>query len=373
MTAVALDPSQVIVVLPALNESARIEACLRSLMLPSDWMARTTIVVADGGSTDGTPEIVRDLAHEIPNLVLINNPRRLQSAGVNAALEKVAGEQHQVMVRCDVHAIYPPGYVRDVASAVRQRGVASVVTPMDATGDSALRRASAWIVDTPLGSGGAAHRGGRKSGYVDHGHHAGFDLEWFRRIGGYDPSFSHNEDAEYDARLVSGGGRIWLDAEIRLAYIMRPTLSGLWRQYLNYGRGRARTIAKHRMRPRVRQIVPALNVVFLALSGAIGFVWPPALLGWSLYLALLTGSSLVCAVRLESAAGLFAGPALATMHLSWGLGFLWQMAAELLPFRYRSKSKASVGDLLSDHCGFGTGVAIRVTRQPTAGRIGTHL
>lgn len=162
-----LEPSHVIVVLPALNEAAQIEACVRSLMVPSDWMARATIVVADGGSADGTPEVIRNLAQDIPNLVLIDNPRRLQSAGVNAAIAKIAGPGHQVMVRCDAHAIYPPGYVRDAAQAVRERDVASVVTAMDATGQSALQRASAWIVDTPLGSGGRRiGAGGRRATWI---------------------------------------------------------------------------------------------------------------------------------------------------------------------------------------------------------------
>jgi succinoglycan biosynthesis protein ExoA len=196
---------------------------------------------------------------------------------------------------------------------------------MDAIGSSAVQRASAWV----FASGGALYRGGRQSGYVDHGHHAAFDLGWFRRIGGYDSSFSHNEDAEYDTRLARAGGRIWFEAGARLAYVMRPSLGGLWRQYWSYGRGRARTIAKHRVRPRLRQIVPVTEVVLLALSALVGLVWPPALSWCALYGGLLLLASVVCATRLRSASGLLAGPALAVMHLSWGLGFLRQMGVEL--------------------------------------------
>jgi succinoglycan biosynthesis protein ExoA len=329
VTAAALEPSEVIVVLPALNEAAHIEACLRSLMVPPDWMAGTRIVVVDGGSRDATCAIVRRLAREIPNLVLLDNPRRLQSAGINAVVATIAGPEHRVMVRCDVHAIYPPGFVRDAANAVRQRGVASVVTPMDAIGSSAVQRASAWA----FASGGAVYRGGAQSGYVDHGHHAAFDLDWFRRIGGYDSSFSHNEDAEYDTRLARAGGRIWFEAGIRLAYVMRPTLGGLWRQYWSYGRGRARTIAKHRVRPRLRQIVPVAEVVLLALSALVGLAWPPALLWNVFYGALLLLASVVCAIQLRLAAGLLAGPALGVMHLGWGLGFLRQIGVELVARR----------------------------------------
>ncbi|WP_231643937.1 glycosyltransferase family 2 protein [Mycolicibacterium baixiangningiae] len=321
-----LRPSEVIVVLPALDEAQHIAACIRSLMVPHDWMAGTTMVVADGGSRDATREIVKDLAGEFPNLVLIENPGRLQSVAVNTAVEQVACPGHRIMVRCDAHAIYPPRYVQDVAIALRDKGVASVTTPMDAVGRSPVQRATAWIVDTPLGSGGAAHRGGKRSGFVDHGHHAGFDLEWFRRIGGYDGTFSHNEDAEYDMRLTEAGGRIWLEAGIRMAYVTRPTLRGLWRQYWNYGRGRARTVVKHRAVPRLRQMVPVVNVALLSLSAMAGLLWWPAFAWCLLYGAVLVSASVLCTIRLKSADGVLVGPALAAMHLAWGLGFLRQLA-----------------------------------------------
>jgi succinoglycan biosynthesis protein ExoA len=320
------EPGELLVVLPALDEEAHIEGCVRSLMAPPDWMARTAIVVADGGSRDRTREIVDRLADEFPNLSWVDNPGRFQSAGVNAAVAEAAGPGHRILVRCDVHALYPEGYVRDVAALLRARGAASVVTVMDAIGEGAVQRASAAIVDTPVGSGGAAHRGGRRSGWVEHGHHAAFDLAWFRRIGGYDPSFTHNEDAEYDIRLAGAGGRIWLAADIRLRYVMRPTLRALARQYRNYGRGRARTILKHAIRPKARQMLPVLNAAALAAFALAGLAWAPALLGLAPYAALLAGASLWGAWRLRSAAGLLAGPALAVIHMGWAWGFLGQVA-----------------------------------------------
>jgi succinoglycan biosynthesis protein ExoA len=189
------------------------------------------------------------------------------------------------------------------------------------------------VVDTPLGSGGAPHRGGRRSGYVDHGHHAGFRLDWFRRIGGYDPGFSHNEDAELDHRLALAGGRIWLDAGIRVAYVVRDSLAALARQYWRYGRGRARTVLKHRLRPRLRQAIPALNAAGLALCLGLAALHPGFLAVPVAYLALLAATSIWIALRHRSACGLWAGPALAAMHLSWGAGFLWQLAASSVAAR----------------------------------------
>lgn len=315
---------RIVAAVPVLNEARVIEACLRSLLDGEEALKNVALVVADGGSTDGTQDIVTALSREFPNISLIDNPGRLQSAGVNA-VARAAGEARDILVRCDAHADYPQGYIISVAEAMEAKGADSLVVPMDAVGQGCFQAANAWIVDTPLGSGGSAHRGGTRSGYVDHGHHAAMRLDRFLSLGGYDDSFSHNEDAEFDARLRRDGGTIWLDATIRIRYFPRDTIAGLWRQYSGYGRGRARNVLKNRERPRLRQMIPVLNILLLAFSILIlpwtwlGLVWPSA------YLALLGGTSLVMPVLKRSPCGLWCGPVLGVMHTAWGLGFLAQV------------------------------------------------
>lgn len=313
----------VIAVIPALNEAAHIETCIRSLMTGDSRLADIEMIVADGGSKDRTREIVEGLRGEFANLRLIDNPQRLQSAAVNLAA-RGAQQGRSILVRCDAHSIYPGNFVMQVADALARQGVASLVVPMDAVGTTCFQKANAWIVDTPLGSGGSAHRGGRKSGEVDHGHHAGFDLKTFNSLG-YDESFSHNEDAEYDTRLRKSGGRIFLDAGIRLSYLPRATVGGLARQYFNYGKGRARTLMKHGEKPKLRQLIPPATLV----ACVFGFLVAPFSL-WGLilpggYAAALVAASLMVAVKHRSACGLLAGVASATMHMSWSAGLFRQL------------------------------------------------
>ncbi|MBI1359040.1 MAG: glycosyltransferase [Alphaproteobacteria bacterium] len=314
----------VLVAIPVLNEAAHIETCIRSLMKADSRISRALFVVSDGGSTDDTRGIVSRLMAEYGNLKLINNPGRLQSIAVNLAAREFGGDR-RVLVRCDAHAIYPENYVLAVADSLLSRGVASVTTPMDAVGDSCFQRANAFIVDTPLGSGGSAHRGGKVSKFVDHGHHAGFDLKSFLRIGGYDESFSHNEDAEFDRRLAKAGGRIFLDADIRIAYRPRASVGSLARQYFNYGKGRARNLMKHGDRPKPRQMIP--QAVLLACL--LGFLVAP-FSPWGLvlpggYIALLALASVAVAVKMKSPCGLLAGLASGVMHMSWAAGYMRQM------------------------------------------------
>jgi succinoglycan biosynthesis protein ExoA len=316
------DQRQVLIVIPTFNEERHIESTIRALMGEDADMLRATFVVADGGSSDETCAIVEGLFATFPNLVLIHNPHKLQSAAVNLAVDQVALQHHRYLVRCDAHSLYPDDYVTDVARILYEKDVASVATVMDATHDTCFARAAAWIVDTRLGSGGSAHRGGSTSGFVDHGHHAGMRLDWFRKIGGYDPTFSHNEDAEYDRRLGIAGGVIWLAADIRLLYYMRPTIGLLWKQYYRYGQGRATTVLKHRMRPRLRQMIPVVNVILIAISLVLYWVSPLFLFWPILYSTVLVFASIWMLFRHRAVCALWSGPALAAMHIGWSFGFL---------------------------------------------------
>lgn len=317
-------PSAILAVIPALNEARHIETCIRSLMTGSPDLRRVSLLVADGGSGDDTVAIVERLKGEFPNLGVIHNPKRLQSAALNLAAINHAAPGQRILVRCDAHSIYPPDFILDVARSLVKAGAASLVVPMDAAGETCFEKANAWIVDTPLGSGGAAHRGGKTSGWVDHGHHAGFDLDWFRRTGGYDETFSHNEDAEYDTRLVLAGGRIYLDAGIRIKYIPRGDVRRLWKQYHGYGSGRARNALKHGSPLKLRQMAPIFAFAGCIAGLVVSLVYWPAITLPMGYAGILMLASLWTAWRHKSACGLLAGVAAGTMHMAWAAGFLGQ-------------------------------------------------
>jgi succinoglycan biosynthesis protein ExoA len=315
--------ADVLVVVPALNEAAHIETCIRSLLEGDGRVADADIVVVDGGSTDGTQAIVNGLRALFPRLHLLHNPKKLQSAGVNLAARTLnAGKS--ILVRCDAHAAYPPNYAMRVADSLHEHGCDSIATPMDARGKTCFQRANAYIVDTPLGSGGSAHRGGRKSMFVDHGHHAGFDLGMFLSLGGYDETFSHNEDGEYDRRLGKSGGKIYLDADIRIDYTPRATVGALAKQYFRYGKGRARNLRKHHDLPKLRQMIPPVVLLANVVALLAAPFAPMALAVPAGYLAVLALASVGVAVWKRSACGLLAGLASGAMHLSWALGFCQQ-------------------------------------------------
>ena len=315
----------VLVVIPTLNEVRTIEGVVRSLRADPPAGTTVSIVVADGGSTDGTVELVQRLAAADPALRFLANPRRIQSAAVNLAVQ-CHGAEADVLIRCDAHARYPAGFVRRLLDTLARTQAEAVVVPMDSSGTGCFQKAVAWVSNTWAGTGGSAHRGGHRSGFVDHGHHAAFQMAAFRRAGGYDESFTHNEDAELDCRQRSLGSKVYLDAEIRLGYEPRATVAGLARQYFAYGRGRSRTVRRHPHSMRARQLALPVHLVVSVVALALAAWWPLLLL-WPLsYLAVLALTSVSIAARERSLCGLLAGAAAAVMHVSWALGFLSGLA-----------------------------------------------
>jgi succinoglycan biosynthesis protein ExoA len=318
----APEGDRALAVIPCLNEAPHIGGLIRHLLDDRDWRD-PLVVIADGGSTDGTAEIVRALAAEDRRVRLLDNPGRLQSSAVNLAAARY-GRGRRFMVRVDAHARYPQAYVSRLVAEARRTGAASVVVAMDTVGQGGFQSAAAAAQNSLLGVGGAAHRMGAGSGWVDHGHHALFDLEHFFGVGGYDESFRTNEDAEFDVRLLRDGGRVWLSGSVRVTYYPRSTPLGLFRQYVSYGEGRARTLARHRQRPKLRQLLPAA-VFPAAILAPLGVVEPVMALPAAAWLGGCLAGGVVIGLRTGRREAFGAGAAAALMHLGWSIGFWRQL------------------------------------------------
>ena len=108
----------VLIVIPCLNEAQHLPTLLAKLLHENP---RATLVVADGGSTDGSRAIVADLAALHSNLILLDNPDRFQSAGINLAVRHHSNGQ-EWLVRIDAHCDYPPHYVAGLVDAAWRHG-----------------------------------------------------------------------------------------------------------------------------------------------------------------------------------------------------------------------------------------------------------
>ncbi|WP_312633389.1 bifunctional polysaccharide deacetylase/glycosyltransferase family 2 protein [Streptomyces noursei] len=106
------------VIVPAYNESAGIEATVRSLVA-SDHPVE--IIVVDDGSSDGTADIVEALG--LPGVRVI----RQQNAGKPAALNTgIAAASHEIVVMMDGDTVFEPDAVRHLVQPFADPGIGAV-------------------------------------------------------------------------------------------------------------------------------------------------------------------------------------------------------------------------------------------------------
>ncbi len=323
-----MDWPHVTIILPVLDERAHIEETMSDL-LTQDYPGEFDLVVADGGSTDGTREYLKAMMAGDERVRLIDNPRRRQAHGLNDAASVARGE---VLVRADGHTRYAPDYVlRSVEGVVELGG--AVGGRMNPVGHDSFSRAVAAAMNSPLtmGPGRFHHAVAREE--VDTVYLGAFRRDEFLEIEGIRsfPSGS-SEDADFYYRWRQSGRKVFVDPAIRSTYAPRNRIGELWRQYWRYGQGKSEMLWVNGRFPSWRPLAPLALVLALLVGlgwGLAGGSWLPVgavLVAWTLVLASVGAREGRTAGTVMVAA--------AVMHLAYGLGGLWGLIRGPFPVRY---------------------------------------
>lgn len=311
------------VILPCRNEAGYIEDCLQSILEQELPDVELEILVADGVSTDGTREYVQRLAAENPRVRFLNNPGRIVSTGLNAALREARGD---VLIRMDAHTYYAPDYIKECLAVLRETGADNVGGPMRTTADSYKERAIRAVFHSPFAVGGARSHKTDYEGYVDTVIYGCWKKKVFDRVGNFDEELVRNQDDEHNLRIVRNGGKVYQSPRIRSWYHVRDSFKTLWKQYMQYGYWKVLVIKKHRLPASIRHVIPAAFVAALSLLFLVGWFWRPAL--WvavglaGLYLAAVILVSVVTAFRTEIKLFPVLPIAFGCFHLGYGYGSL---------------------------------------------------
>ena len=314
------------VVMPVLDEERHLRTAVAHI-LEQDYPGEIEVVMALGPSTDRTDEVAGELAAADPRVRFVHNPTGATGAGLNLA---VAAARHGIVVRVDGHAMLPRDYVRVAVQTLERTGADNVGGVMAAEGVTDFQRAVACAMTSPLGVGQARFHLGGEEGSVETVYLGVFRREALQRVGGYDEAFLRAQDWELNHRIRSTGGTVWFTPDLRVSYRPRSTLRALSRQYRNYGRWRRVVMAQHRGTASLRYLAPPMAVAAVtvgAVAGVVGAVGGPGWLRAGLVLpagyavAVLAGS-LVVGRGLPPRSRLWLPLVLATMHGSWGVGFL---------------------------------------------------
>ena len=285
--------------------------------------------MALGPSTDRTDAVAARICAGDSRVSSVQNPTGRTPEGLNAAL---AATKQEIVVRVDAHSELSDGYIRLAVETLQRTGADNVGGIMGARGVTSFEKAVAAAMTSPLGVGSASFHTGGQEGPAETVYLGVFKRSALERVGGYDPAFTRAQDWEMNHRIRETGGTVWFNPDLFVTYRPRPSVRKLAKQYFEYGSWRHEVMRRHpetrRRKSALRYYAPPLAVVLIVLGkilGTIGLVMGNALIwGYVLplgYLALTLLSSITLIKRARGGA-LWLPIVLATMQMSWGIGFL---------------------------------------------------
>ncbi|NBH10389.1 glycosyltransferase [Amycolatopsis sp. SID8362] len=227
----------VTVIVPAYNESAGIEAAVRSLAASGQVVE---ILVVDDGSTDGTADLVEAL--RLPQVRVIRQPNGGKPSALNTG---IAQASHDLIVMVDGDTVFEPDTVRTLvqpfanprvgavsgnAKVVNRRGLLGLWQHIEyVVGFNLDRRLFdlAECMPTVPGAVGAFRRTA------------------LRRVGGV-PDNTLAEDTDLTMALCRDGWRVVYEQDA-VAWTEAPaSLGALWRQRYRWCYGTMQAMWKHR-------------------------------------------------------------------------------------------------------------------------------
>lgn len=256
---------KVSIIVPVYNEAAHVRACIDSIT--NGTFQDFELIVADGGSIDGTLSILKELASKDPRVVVTDNPKKHQVFALNEMIEMASAA---VIVRCDAHAIYPNDYIERIyghlVSSVRYGnvGTCSVCVPSDNSSKSA---GISVALSNPFGVG-LSHRNcfhSAETREVDTLLFGAWRAAIFEDVGVFDTDFLRGQDYEHNLRLRENDYKIIQVSGEPLKYLARSSLSKLFKMIMQYASCKPLLIRKYRRFPNYRFCVPL--IFFLVLLG----------------------------------------------------------------------------------------------------------
>lgn len=317
-------PSFVTLILPIRNEGRYVKTCLDSIQSQDYPRDQIEVLIADGMSTDNTRNIVSAYKEVDKRIQLLDNPGKVVPTGMNIAIQQAKGD---IIIRVDGHCIIAPDYVRKCVEYLEKDGVDGVGGPMETIGEDHVSDTIAIAMSSPFGVGNSAFRTVTgKTMLVDTIPFPAYTKAIILKAGFYDEELVRNQDDEYNYRIRELGGKLLLAEDVKSKYYSRGSIRKLFKQYFQYGFYKVRVLQKHPRQMSLRQFVPPLFVLSLVASVILALAsnW-----GW-IALVAITGSYLIANLAASLLIAMKKGwhhfpllsLAFATIHTSYGLGFL---------------------------------------------------
>ncbi|MBD2151105.1 glycosyltransferase [Pseudanabaena sp. FACHB-1277] len=302
--------------IPTYNESSHIERVIRGF-LATDYPNLIEVFIADGGSTDNTENIVKELSLEDSRVKFVHNHLKIQSAGLNIIIEKCKGE---IFLRADAHSDYAHDYIEQSVETLIKTKALNAGGAQRFVAKNSFQAAVALASKSILGNGGARYRDPNYEGFVDTVYLGCFWRSTLLELSKTNTAYAElpvnedfdlnlrlskivfnniqvtNQDTDINPKSISRNPRaIYQSKKIKTWYYPRKTWNALLLQYFKYGRGRYLTSSKHPWISQIRGIIPFTVISLAVLMLVIDLSFPQ--LGLPIEILFLCG---ICLTFLDS-------------------------------------------------------------------------
>jgi glycosyltransferase involved in cell wall biosynthesis len=305
------------VILPILNEERDLSNCI-SAILQQDYPSEIEVILALGPSEDKTTQIAEKLSASDSRIKLVSNPTGQTAVGLNLAIKVSSNE---IICRIDGHSEISNDYIKKAVEILQQKNAVNVGGLMYADSDSGLQRVVAQAMRSKLGVGPSKFHTGGSAGESDTVYLGTYKKAAVLAAGGFDERYIRAQDWELNYRLRKNGGLIWFDPRLQVTYRPRSTFKKLAKQYFQYGRWRRVISRQHKNTVNFRYLAPPFAVATNTLSIFFSIIISPFFITPLLiyFCALIIGSLFIGRKVIDKLIMPFV---LATMHFSWGIGFI---------------------------------------------------
>jgi len=316
------------VVMPVRNEATFIARSLGAVLAQDYPSSRMEVIISDGMSSDSTRHIVSRFQTQDPRVKLIDNHGQIVPTGLNLAIEYAHGD---VIVRVDGHCEIADDYVRRCVEHLVNDDVDAVGGPLETVGETPRAAVIARAMSSSFGVGNSAFRTTHnKTMLTDTVAFPAYSRQVIAQVGRFDEELVRNQDDEFNYRLRKIGAKILLASDVHCRYYSRSSFRSLWKQYFQYGYWKIRVIQKNPRQVRLRQFVPSIfvtalitSLLMIPLLSISGLIFGMIV---TTYLVAILVASLFEAKRTQEQSLTLLPVAFATLHVSYGLGFIVGLA-----------------------------------------------
>lgn len=320
------------VILAVCNEAKTVEACVASILGQSHPDFDLEILAVDGGSTDGTRQILETIAASEPPLRVLKNESRRTPFAFNLGLREAAGEYVCIF---GAHTDYSPDYISTCLRELRERGATGCggrVVTQPTTGSLQARLVAATLAH-PFGSSHSSFRT-QSEGFADTVNYPVLKKAALLEVGGYDETLLRNQDNDMNQRLRAAGNKLYCTWNSRCYYHPPGTVRALLRYAYRNGFWNVISLRKNAACMAARHFVPFVFVTSLLATAALAIGWRLGgtsdsrlaalafLLILGSHLAVGAYSAVRVALRDRFSGALWLPSVFLGLHLAYGLGTL---------------------------------------------------